>query len=165
MSFVNKVLLIPCQSANFYFLYVLLHLLRHNPDNHDGVITLFHGQRSMAVYSPWGHKELGTTEHADSISCKSINTDLFRLSISFFFMSFGRLCLSIYWSVFISYQTVSIELSIIVFCYFNVHGIISDHNIFSSDIINLFFLSYLMTRNLLTYYLFKESTCCFDYFF
>ena len=23
----------------------------------------FHGQRSLAAYSPWGHKELDTTEH------------------------------------------------------------------------------------------------------
>ena len=23
-----------------------------------------HGQRSLVVYSPWGHKELGMTEHA-----------------------------------------------------------------------------------------------------
>ena len=24
----------------------------------------FHGQRSLASYSPWGHEELDTTEHA-----------------------------------------------------------------------------------------------------
>ena len=26
----------------------------------------FHGQRSLAGYSPWGHKELDTTEHTHS---------------------------------------------------------------------------------------------------
>ena len=26
----------------------------------------FHGQRSLAGYSPWGHKELEATEHAQS---------------------------------------------------------------------------------------------------
>ena len=25
----------------------------------------FHGQRSLAGYSPWGHRELDTTEHVD----------------------------------------------------------------------------------------------------
>ena len=26
----------------------------------------FHGQRSLAGYGPWGHKELDTTEHTHS---------------------------------------------------------------------------------------------------
>ena len=27
----------------------------------------FHGQRSLAGYSPWGHKELDITEHAHNV--------------------------------------------------------------------------------------------------
>ena len=30
----------------------------------------FHGQRSLAGYSPWGHKELDTTEQASKTSSK-----------------------------------------------------------------------------------------------
>ena len=29
----------------------------------------FHGQRSLVGYSPWGHKDLDTTEHACTIGC------------------------------------------------------------------------------------------------
>ena len=28
----------------------------------------FHGQKSLAGYSPWGHEELGATEHAHTVN-------------------------------------------------------------------------------------------------
>ena len=31
----------------------------------------FHGQRSLASYSPWGHKELDMTEHTHTHTCRS----------------------------------------------------------------------------------------------
>ena len=34
-----------------------------------------HGQRSLARYSPWGHKELDTTERLRRASHGSVNTD------------------------------------------------------------------------------------------
>ena len=33
----------------------------------------FHGQRSLAGYSPWGYKELDTAEHTHIASCKSVS--------------------------------------------------------------------------------------------
>ena len=30
---------------------------------HSSILTWFHGQMSLAVYSPWGPKELDMTEH------------------------------------------------------------------------------------------------------
>ena len=32
----------------------------------------FHGQRSLAGYSPWGHKESDTTEHTHICSCANL---------------------------------------------------------------------------------------------
>ena len=32
-----------------------------------------HGQRSLAGYSPWGHKESDTTEHAYKLSLYSLS--------------------------------------------------------------------------------------------
>ena len=34
----------------------------------------FQGQRSLAGYIPWGHKELGMTEHSHTI-CKTLRTE------------------------------------------------------------------------------------------
>ena len=34
----------------------------------------FHGQRSLAGYSPWGHKESDTTEQARSIRGNRVNS-------------------------------------------------------------------------------------------
>ena len=33
----------------------------------------FHGQRSLAGYSPWGHKELDTTERLSMHTCSLLN--------------------------------------------------------------------------------------------
>ena len=37
----------------------------------------FHGQRSLVGYSPWGHKELGKTEHAHTHTHTQIQMKLF----------------------------------------------------------------------------------------
>ena len=33
-----------------------------------------HGQRSLAGYSPWGHKESDTTDHAYTVPCYTLST-------------------------------------------------------------------------------------------
>ena len=42
----------------------------------------FHGQRSLAGYSPWGHKELDTTEQLHSLthSCRLAGTETWGLA-------------------------------------------------------------------------------------
>ena len=44
--------------------------LEEKMPTHSGVLAWeIHGQRSLAGYSPWGLKELDTTEHSTSTSC------------------------------------------------------------------------------------------------
>ena len=43
---------------------------------------LFHGQRRLAGYRPWGHKESETTEHTHSHSPYSVYIILMQISIN-----------------------------------------------------------------------------------
>ena len=38
--------------------------LKEEMETHSSILGESHGQRSLAGYSPWGHKESDVTEHA-----------------------------------------------------------------------------------------------------
>ena len=45
----------------------------------------FHGQRSLAGYSPWGHKELDTTEHTGRLHSEFPFMEVLLAEITFFY--------------------------------------------------------------------------------
>ena len=68
--------------------------LRRSPGEGNGLHTLvflpgeFHGQRSLASYTPWGHKELDTTEGLTlflfSIHSVDFSGDNFKANLNLF---------------------------------------------------------------------------------